>query len=105
MPHPELIFLHSESADGCNVRRVPTPSVSSDLKSSKQWPAAQTDSRPLPTRSKLRCGKLSQFRGEAVAALRITMIANAFLEAEIDSLSRDITRLRAWQSQKIRPTE
>jgi hypothetical protein len=33
-------------------------------------------------RSKLRCGKLSQFRGDAVAALRITLIANAFLEAE-----------------------
>ena len=31
MPRPELIFLHSESADGCNARRVP-PSVSSDLK-------------------------------------------------------------------------
>ena len=37
-------------------------------------------------RSKLRCGKLSQFRGDAVAALRITLIADAFLEAEIDSL-------------------
>ncbi len=22
MPHLELIFLHSESADGCNARRV-----------------------------------------------------------------------------------
>ena len=22
MPHPELIFLHSESADGCNARVV-----------------------------------------------------------------------------------
>ena len=43
--------------------------------------------------------------GDAVAALRITLIANAFLEAEIDNLSRDIIRLRAWQSQKIRPTE
>ena len=41
--------------------------------------------------------------GDAIAALRITLIANAFPEAEIDSLSRDIIRLRAWQSQKIRP--
>jgi hypothetical protein len=31
-PHLELIFPHSESADGCNARRVPTPSVRSDLK-------------------------------------------------------------------------
>jgi DNA topoisomerase-3 len=28
MPHPELIFLHSESADGCNARRVRTADVS-----------------------------------------------------------------------------
>jgi hypothetical protein len=32
MPHPELIFLHSESADGCNARRVPAPPLGSDLK-------------------------------------------------------------------------
>ena len=32
MPHLELIFLHSESADGCNARRVPAAPVSSDLK-------------------------------------------------------------------------
>ena len=32
IPHLELIFLHSESADGCNARRVPAASVSSDLK-------------------------------------------------------------------------
>ena len=31
-PNPELIFLHSENADGCNARRVPAGSVSSDLK-------------------------------------------------------------------------
>jgi hypothetical protein len=31
------------------------------------------------------------------------LIANAFLEAEIDGLSRDIIRLRAWQSQKSAP--
>jgi hypothetical protein len=31
MPHLELIFLHSESADGCNARRVPAASVSFDL--------------------------------------------------------------------------
>jgi hypothetical protein len=30
MPHLELIFLHSESADGCNAWRVPP--VSFDLK-------------------------------------------------------------------------
>jgi hypothetical protein len=30
MPHPELIFPHSESADGSNARRV--AAVSSDLK-------------------------------------------------------------------------
>jgi hypothetical protein len=30
-------------------------------------------------------------------------MANAFLEAEIDRLSRDIIRLRAWQSQKSAP--
>ena len=28
MPHLELIFLHSESADGCNARRVRTADVS-----------------------------------------------------------------------------
>ena len=27
MPHLELIFLHSESADGCNARRVRTAST------------------------------------------------------------------------------
>jgi hypothetical protein len=27
MPHLELIFLHSESADGCNARRVRTADV------------------------------------------------------------------------------
>jgi hypothetical protein len=32
MPHLELIFLHSESADGCNARSVPAAPVSSDLK-------------------------------------------------------------------------
>ena len=32
MPHLELIFLHSGSADGCNARRVPALSISSDLK-------------------------------------------------------------------------
>ena len=31
MPRPELIFLHSGSADGCNAQHVP-PSVSPDLK-------------------------------------------------------------------------
>ena len=36
MPRPELIFLHSGSADGCNARRVPTPSVSSDLKNASK---------------------------------------------------------------------
>ena len=43
MPHPELIFLHSESADGCNNAQH-VPPVSSNLKNaSKQWPVAQTD--------------------------------------------------------------
>ena len=32
MPHLELIFLHSESADGCKPQRVWCPTVSSDLK-------------------------------------------------------------------------
>ena len=32
MLHLESIFLHSESVGGCNAGRVPTPSVSSDLK-------------------------------------------------------------------------
>jgi hypothetical protein len=41
--------------------------------------------------------------GDAIAALRITFIADAFLEVEIDSLSRDFIRLRAWQSQKSAP--
>jgi hypothetical protein len=37
MPHLELIFLHSESADGYNARHVPAASVSSGLKiASKQ---------------------------------------------------------------------
>ena len=31
MPHPELIFLHSENADGCNAWHAHT-SVCSDLK-------------------------------------------------------------------------
>jgi hypothetical protein len=63
------------------------PSVSSDLKNaSKQRPVAQTDPRPRPIRSKIRYRKLSQFWGDVIAALRITLIANAFPEAEIDRL-------------------
>ena len=43
-------------------------------------------------RSKMRCRKLSQFAGrDAIAALRITLIANAFLEAEIDRLSAAVS--------------
>jgi hypothetical protein len=91
MPHLELIFQHSESADGCNARRA-RPSVSSDLKNaSKQRPVAQTDPRPRPIRSKIRYRKLSQFWGDVIAALRITLIANAFPEAEIDRLSAAVS--------------
>ena len=100
MPHPGLIFLHSESADGFNAWRA-RPSVSPDLTiASKQRPVAQTDLRPPPMRSKMSSRNL---RRGAIAALRITLIADAFLEAEIDRLSRDIIRLRAWQSQKSAP--
>jgi hypothetical protein len=47
--------------------------------------------------------KLAICGGDAIAALRITLIADPFLEAEIDRLYRDIIRLRAWQSQKSAP--
>jgi hypothetical protein len=46
MPHPELIFLHSESADGCNARRVPTPSASFDLKKRVKAVTGCTDRSP-----------------------------------------------------------
>jgi hypothetical protein len=40
----------------------------------------------------MRCRKLSQFCGDdVIAALRITLIANAFLEAEIDRLSAAVS--------------
>ena len=43
-------------------------------------------------RSKMRCRKLSQFcGGDAIVALRITLIANTFLEAEIDRLSAAVS--------------
>jgi hypothetical protein len=43
-------------------------------------------------RSKMRSRKLSQFCGDnVIAALRITLIANAFLEAEIDRLSAAVS--------------
>ncbi len=38
-------------------------------------------------RSKMTCTKFSQFAGAPLAALKITLIANAFPEAEIDRLS------------------
>ncbi len=42
--------------------------------------------------SKMRRRKLSQFCwGDAIAALRITLIANAFLEVEIDRLSAAVS--------------
>ena len=84
MPRPELIFLHSGSADGCNNAQH-VPPVSSDLKNaSKQWPVAQTDP---PTAADV----IEDVRGDAVAALRITLIANAFPKAEIDRLSAAVS--------------
>ena len=57
-----------------------------------QNPPARTLPRPPPMRSKMRCRKLSQFAGgDAIAALKITLIANAFLEAEIDRLSTAVS--------------
>jgi hypothetical protein len=38
-----------------------------------------------------RCRKLSQFAGDAIAALRITLTANTSLEAEIDRLSAAVS--------------
>ena len=69
------------------------PSVSSDLKiASKLCPVAQADPRPPPMRSKMRCTKiLAICEGDAVAGLRITLIANAFLKAEIDRLSAAVS--------------
>jgi hypothetical protein len=58
-------------------------------------PARMNPSPTPPTRSKMRRRKLSQFAGDAVAALRITLIPDAFLEAEIDRLSAAVSS--AWQ--------
>jgi hypothetical protein len=78
MPHLELIFLHSENADGCNAQRA-RPSVSSDLKIAsnsdrlhRQIPDAIEDDVQEA---------LAILRGDAIAALRITLIANAFLKS------------------------
>jgi hypothetical protein len=57
-----------------------------------QNPPARTLLRPPAMRSKIRCRKHSQFcGGDAIAALRITLIANTFLEAEIDRLSAAVS--------------
>src|ERR1700733_8719895 len=77
MPHPELIFLHSESADGCNATRQ-----SSD-RLHKQIPDRRRCDR-VPEALAI-CG------GDAIAALRMTLIANAFPEAEIDRLSAAVS--------------
>jgi hypothetical protein len=76
-------------------------SVSSDLKiASKQRPVAQADPRPSPDATEDEVHEvLAICEGDAVAGLRITLIANAFLKAEIDRLScRSVMRLCAWQS-------
>ena len=79
MPRPELVFLHSGSADGCNNAQHVLP-VSSNLKNaSKQWPVAQTDP---PTAADVIEDEVQEALaicgGDAVAALRITLIANHF---------------------------
>jgi hypothetical protein len=51
-------------------------------------PPARTLARLPPMRSKMRCRKLSQFAAATPLRLRITLIANAFLEAEVDRSDR-----------------
>ena len=94
---PGLIFLHSESADGCNAWHA-RPSISSDLTiASKQRPVAQTDPRPPPMRSKMRCRKLSQFGGRRHRGLE-DYIDRQRISGSWDrpSLYRGVIRLRAW---------
>ena len=67
MPRPELIFLHSENADGCNARRVPAPPLApicSD-RLHKQIPTA-ADAIEDEVQD-----ALAIRMGDAVAALRI----------------------------------
>ena len=80
MPHLELIFLHSESADGC---KRPACAYCSDLR-----PVQTGCTSGSPTAADAIEDEVHEVlaicEGDAVAALRITLIANAFLKAEID---------------------
>ena len=84
MPHPELIFLHSESADGCNARRVPP--VSFDLKIVKAVTGCTNKSPTAADAIEDEVQEALTICGASHRSLRITLIANAFLEAEIDRL-------------------
>ena len=91
MPHLELIFLHSASADGFPKHPPNLPIVRRMHKAFPcQNPLARILPRP-PMRSKMRYSALAICGGDAIAALRITLIANAFLEAEIDRLSAAVS--------------
>jgi hypothetical protein len=98
MPLWALIFLHSERADGCNAWHA-HPRL---LRSENRVKAVTGCADRSPTAADVIEDELRKALAicEGDAALRITLIANAFPEAEIDRLSRDIIRPRAWQSQK-----
>ena len=87
MLHLELIFLHSESVDGCKPQRVWSPPPTSCTSGPPTADAIENEVHEV----------LAICEGDAVAALRITLIANAFLKAEIDRLSAAVSSGFAWQ--------
>jgi len=95
MPRPELIFLHSGSADGCNNAQH-VPPVSSDLK--KRVKAVTGCTSGSSTAANAIEDELSQFcGGDAIAALRITLrrISGSW---DRSPLCRGVIRLRSLQS-------
>ena len=79
MRRRELILLHSESVDGCKPQRVWCPLR--QLRFENHVKAVTREVHEV----------LAICEGDAVAALRITLIANVFLKAEIDRLSAAVS--------------
>ena len=77
MPHMELIFLHSENADGCNARRVPPPG--SFIRKTRQ--SSDRLHKQIPDRRRAIEDEVQEAfaicGGDVIAALRITLIADA----------------------------
>jgi hypothetical protein len=90
MRRPELIFLRSASAGGCNAWRQLSAERMRDHRC--QNLAARTPSSTAADAIEDEVQEaLAICEGDAIAALRITLIANAFLEAEIDRLSAAVS--------------